>query len=79
MWDVLLICVLFQTENKKYRAERTRLIEERNNNYSKIRPLYAKEDELKKEIAALREDISANRKCKTSNKQNRLMPSWYRD
>ncbi|MPC16528.1 hypothetical protein E2C01_009356 [Portunus trituberculatus] len=51
-----------QTENKKYRAERTRLIEERNNNYSKIRTLYAKEDEIKKEIAVLRGDISASRK-----------------
>lgn len=51
-----------QAENKKYRAERTRLIEERNNNYSKIRALYAKEDEIKKEIVVLRGDISANRK-----------------
>lgn len=78
MLCVSFICVLFQTENKKYRAERTRLIEERNNNYSKIRALYAKEDEIKKEIATLRGDISANRKCKTSKKQNRIVPSWYR-
>ncbi|KAG0720981.1 hypothetical protein GWK47_047355 [Chionoecetes opilio] len=51
-----------QAENKKFRAERTRLIEERNDNYSKVRALYAKDDEIKKEIAALRGDISANRK-----------------
>lgn len=56
---------MLQAENKKYRTERTRLIEERNNNYSKIRALYVKEDEIKKEIAAVRGDISANRKCKT--------------
>lgn len=67
-----------QTENKKYRAERTRLIEERNNNYSKIRPLYAKEDELKKEIASLREEISANRKSVDQLRQlrPRLEQEW---
>ena len=69
----------FQTENKKYRAERTRLIEERNNNYSKIRTLYAKEDEIKKEIAVLRGDISASRKCKKSRRHCRVVPPWYRD
>lgn len=62
---VVSLCFMLQAENKKYRAERTRLIEERNNNYSKIRALYVKEDEIKKEIAAVRGDISANRKCKT--------------
>ncbi|XP_050711829.1 uncharacterized protein LOC126995952 isoform X1 [Eriocheir sinensis] len=51
-----------QAENKKYRTERTRLIEERNNNYSKIRALYVKEDKIKKEIAAVRGEISINRK-----------------
>lgn len=70
---------MFQAENKKYRTERTRLIEERNNNYSKIRALYVKEDEIKKEIAVVRGDISANRKCKRLKKHSSVRPSWYRD
>lgn len=67
-----------QVENKKYRAERTRLIEERNNNYSKIRALYAKEDEIKKEVAVLRGDISANRKSVDQLRQLRpkLEQEW---
>ncbi|XP_042207462.1 stress response protein NST1-like isoform X2 [Homarus americanus] len=52
-----------QAENKKYRAERARLIEERNNNYSKIRALYAQEDDIKKSIATVRGDISSNKKA----------------
>lgn len=56
--------LLFQAENKKYRAERTRLIDERNNNFTKIRALYEKEDELKKEMAQLREVMSTNKKGK---------------
>lgn len=51
-----------QAENKKYRAERTRLIEERNSNFTKIRSLYEKEDELKKEMAQLREILSGSKK-----------------
>lgn len=51
-----------QAENKKYRGERARLIEERNNNYSKIRALYSQEDEMKKKIAGVRGDITSNKK-----------------
>lgn len=52
-----------QAVNKKYRAERARLIEERNNNFSNIRTLYAQEDDIKKEIAAVRGVISSNKKA----------------
>lgn len=51
-----------QAENKKYRAERSRLIEERNNNYSKIKALHAQEDEIKKAMTELRGVISSSRK-----------------
>lgn len=58
-----------QAENKKYRGERARLIEERNSNYSKIRALYTQEDEIKKEMAAVRGDISLNKKAMEQLKQ----------
>ncbi|XP_064080970.1 bromodomain-containing protein DDB_G0280777-like isoform X2 [Macrobrachium nipponense] len=51
-----------QAENKKYRAERSRLIDERNSNYSKIKALHAQEDEIKKAMTELRGVISSSRK-----------------
>lgn len=51
-----------QAENKKYRAERARLIDERNSNYSKVRALYVQEDEIKKAMAELRGIISNSKK-----------------
>ncbi|XP_037785164.1 LIM domain only protein 7-like isoform X1 [Penaeus monodon] len=67
-----------QAENKKYRAERTRLIDERNSNFTKIRALYEKEDELKKEMAQLREVLSVNKKAIENLRQLRpsLEQAW---
>lgn len=67
-----------QAENKKYRAERTRLIEERNSNFTKIRSLYEKEDELKKEMAQLREILSGSKKAIENLRQLRpsLEQAW---
>ncbi|XP_068225396.1 uncharacterized protein [Palaemon carinicauda] len=51
-----------QAENKKYRMERSRLINERNDNYSKIRALKAQEDEIKKAMTDLRGVINNSKK-----------------
>ncbi|KAK3893965.1 hypothetical protein Pcinc_002245 [Petrolisthes cinctipes] len=52
-----------QTENRKYRNERSRLIDERNENFTRIRKLYREEDNIKKDIATIREEIYKNKKC----------------
>lgn len=56
-----------QAENRKYRNERTRLIDERNENFTRLRKLYSQEDEVKKDIAITRDDMYKNRKCKPDN------------
>lgn len=53
-----------QAENRKYRNERARLIDERNENFTRLRKLYSQEDQIKKDIATTRDEMYKNRKCK---------------
>lgn len=40
------------------------MIDERNENFTRLRKLYGQEDQIKKDIATTRDDMYKNRKCK---------------
>ncbi|KAB7499886.1 hypothetical protein Anas_09872 [Armadillidium nasatum] len=53
---------LKQRENKKYREERSRLIEQRNEVFSKVQAIILQEEEIKREINHLRHIIHSSEK-----------------
>ncbi|KAK7084048.1 hypothetical protein SK128_007585 [Halocaridina rubra] len=76
-----MLTITDKAENKKYRTERARLIDERNTNYSKIRALYAQEEEIKKAMSEIREVIGDNKKSLDQLRQLKptLEKNWLQE
>ncbi|XP_076066668.1 uncharacterized protein LOC143040018 isoform X2 [Oratosquilla oratoria] len=60
-----------QAANKKFREERSRLIDQRNDNYSKLRGICLQEDEIRKGIVDVRDAIATNKKSIDELRQQR--------
>ena len=77
MTKYIRINIFEQEENKKYRAERSRLIEERNGVFSKLKIIIAKEDKLKKVIAQAKETLTENKKSQYCTIEGLQVLAWF--